>query len=91
VFRENEARQRSADRHQGNRQRISAAAQHQYTPTFAPGTIFGELAILDEGLALGDSRRRQGACVRTLTTSSFAALSIDIAGRRHPAAGGDRP
>jgi sulfate permease, SulP family len=43
--------------------------------TFAPGTIFGELAILDEGVRSATFIADKELACRALTTSDFAALS----------------
>ena len=43
--------------------------------TFAPGTIFGELAILDEGVCSATVIADKELACRALTTSDFAALS----------------
>src|SRR5271154_1364965 len=77
VFRENEV---------GNEVlmviRGTASAYLQTTPntnirlaTFAPGTIFGELAILDEGVRSATVIADKELACRALTTSDFAALS----------------
>jgi MFS superfamily sulfate permease-like transporter len=79
VFRENEA---------GNEMLIvtkgtaSAYLQMPNTTmrlaTFAPGTIFGELAILDAGARSATVIADKELICRTLTTSNFAALSASL-------------
>jgi CRP-like cAMP-binding protein len=81
VFRENEA---------GNEVLIvtkGAASAYLQLPntnirlaTFAPGTIFGELAILDEGVRSATVIADKDLVCRTLTASSFAALSTTSPG-----------
>jgi sulfate permease, SulP family len=79
VFRENEVGNEMLIVTKGN---ASAYLQMPNTSmrlaTFAPGTIFGELAILDPGVRSATVIADKELVCRTLTTSNFAALSARL-------------
>src|SRR5271170_6012876 len=79
VFRENEVGNEMLIVTKGN---ASAYLQMPNTSmrlaTFAPGTIFGELAILDPGVRSATVIADKELVCRTLTTSNFAALSTRL-------------
>jgi len=79
IFRENEVGNEMLIVTKGN---ASAYLQMPNTSmrlaTFAPGTIFGELAILDPGVRSATVIADKELVCRTLTTSNFAALSARL-------------
>src|SRR5271168_4944110 len=79
IFRENEVGNEMLIVTKGN---ASAYLQMPNTnmrlATFAPGTIFGELAILDPGVRSATVIADKELVCRTLTTSNFAALSARL-------------